>query len=315
MNRTIKNAALQTLRSAGVFSIASHILRKNNLLILCYHGISMRDEHEWEPGLFMPPARFREALRWLRDARASVLPLTEAVQRLHAGTLPPRSVAITFDDGFVDFHKFAFPLLREFAFPATLYLTTYYSHFRLPIFNLVLDYVLWKGGVTGPDRTSELKSQLDRAAAENEDAEGKDAMARALAESLGVDYESILRERLFQIMTPEEAAATAVGGIEIELHTHRHRTPIDRELFTREIKDNAREIAAITGKLPRHFCYPSGVTAAEFLPWLRECGVETATTCVHGLARQSSEPLLLPRFLDGCGVGKLDFERWLCGLP
>ena len=317
MNPMLKQVVLQTLRSLGMFSVASRLRRKNTLVILCYHGISLHDEHKWEGGLYIPPARFEQALEWLRACDANVLPLDEALQRLHADSLPPRSVAITFDDGFYDFYRHAWPLLSKFGYPCTLYLTTYYSRFRLPIFNLVLSYILWKGNPAGMPpaaRHAEVKRYMDLAASKGLDTEAKDVVARQVAESFGVDYDSILRDRLFQIMTPEEAVAVCRGGIDLQLHTHRHRTPLDRELFLREIHDNSRAIEQISGRVPTHFCYPSGVTAPEFLPWLRECGVLSATTCVHGLATAATDPLLLPRYLDGCGVGKLDFESWLAGL-
>jgi len=315
MNRALKKAALQTLRSTGMFSLATRLRRKHSLVILCYHGISLRDEHEWEGELYIPPDRFRHALEWLRDWNATVLPLSEALQRLQAGSLPPRSVVLTFDDGFYDFYRYAWPLLSEFGYPCTLYLTTWYTRYRLPVFNLVINYLLWKGGgLSREARYSEVQGYMDRAVKGDLDTEGKDVLARELAHSLDLDYDEILQGRLFQIMGPEEAAAVARGGIDIQLHTHRHRTPADRDLFVREIRDNARSIGEITGRMPRHFCYPSGVTSSQFLPWLKECGIESATTCVHGLARASSNPLLLPRYLDGCGVDRLDFESWLSGL-
>jgi hypothetical protein len=81
-----------------------------------------------------------------------------------------------------------------------------------------------------------------------------------------------------------------------------------------EIQDYARRIEEITGHAPRHFCYPSGVTEPEFLPWLREYGILSATTCEQGLASASSDLLMLPRFLDGAGVERIDFESWLSGI-
>ena len=50
---------------------------------------------------------------------------------------------MTFDDGFCDFHRFATPILTEFDFPATIYLTTYYVDYLRPIFNLIVPYMLW----------------------------------------------------------------------------------------------------------------------------------------------------------------------------
>src|SRR5690348_9942669 len=119
--------------------------RRRRLLILCYHGVSTCDEHEWDSELYVPPALLRRRLEYLRENRYNILPLAEACRRLKSNSLPPRSVAVTFDDGALDFATAALPILREFDAPATVYLTTYYSDAQLPVFDVVLSYVLWRG--------------------------------------------------------------------------------------------------------------------------------------------------------------------------
>ena len=51
-----------------------------------------------------------------------------------------------------------------------------------------------------------------------------------------------------------------------------------------------------------------------FLPWLQEAGVVSATTCETGFASRSSNPLLLPRFLDNETLSDIEFESWLTGV-
>ena len=104
--------------------------------------------------------------------------------------------------------------------------------------------------------------------------------------------------------------------VQVELHTHRHRVPLDESLFRREIRQNRDYIRDATSGLmdPSHFCYPSGVTSPAFLPWLRELGIRSATTCRPGLASRGDDPFLLPRFLDNCGVSTDEFDSWLTGL-
>src|SRR5271167_4366837 len=145
MLRKIKRGTLGLLRGAGVFDrVANSRWRQQRLLILCYHGIALEDEHQWRPALFMPAEKLEKRLELLRALRCSVLPLGEALARLRSSDLPPRSVAITFDDGGYDFYKQAYPLLKKHDRPVTVYQTTYYTDHEMPVFNLICSYLLWK---------------------------------------------------------------------------------------------------------------------------------------------------------------------------
>jgi len=142
----------------------------------------------------------------------------------------------------------------------------------------------------------------------------RSALAERLTDLLGDDYEALRAKRILTVMTPAEAAEIAREGVDVQLHTHRHRTPNDRSLFQREITDNRKRIDPIREGVARHFCYPSGVYSPEFLPWLREAGVQTATTCDPGLASSKTEPLLLPRLVDTSNLSALDVEGWMTGM-
>ena len=70
-------------------------------------------------------ADFRAHLETLRRGDYAVLPLGEIVARLRDGRpLPERCVALTVDDAFRSFLSGAVPLLREFGYPATLFVNT-----------------------------------------------------------------------------------------------------------------------------------------------------------------------------------------------
>jgi peptidoglycan/xylan/chitin deacetylase (PgdA/CDA1 family) len=144
--------------------------------------------------------------------------------------------------------------------------------------------------------------------------EEKDELVVRWANALGVEYGAIVEKRILHIMTAGEVAAVAAGGMDIQLHTHRHRTPSDKTLFLREIEDNRTRIEEMTGSVPTHFCYPSGVHEEAFLPWLREAGVESATTCDPGITTRGSDPLLLPRLVDSSTLSAVEFEGWLAGV-
>ena len=334
MLKSLKRLALQVCKNSSVFElVGGSQWRTRRLAILCYHGVTLEDEHEWDPRFYVSPAILEERFRMLREKKFNVLPLGEAVRRLYDGTLPPRSVAITFDDGCFDFYHHAFPLLKKYGLPATLYLTTFYCYHPRPVFGMLCYYLMWKGRNTfrggrlmDLDFEPDLSTEAGRiraagafvASVEKRGLElaGRDALAEQLAGQLGVDYEAVCRTRILQLMTPEEIAQLAQEGLDIQLHTHRHRTPMDRSLFLREIDDNRHHIRAITGDDSRavHFCYPSGVHASEFLPWLADASVLSATTCEAGLASAGDHRFLLPRIVDTSTLTPIEFEGWLEGV-
>ena len=333
MLRKIKIAALEFLRGVGSFQlVASSKWRRERLLILCYHGVSLEDEHQWRPPLYMQPQVLERRLETLAAMRCSVLPLQEALTRLRARDLPPRSVAITFDDGTYDFYRQAYPLLQKRNLPVTVYQTTYYSDHEMPIFNLICSYMLWKRrgeqlpavqGV-GLPQSMDLRTEAGRhrvvrsliELSEREKLTGieKNELAKRLAGGLGIDYAALTAKRILQLMNGREVAEIAKNGVDVQLHTHRHRTPEDEASFRREIADNRQRIQALIGKSVKHFCYPSGVYRTDFFGWLEKEEVVSATTCDAGLASRRDNPLLLPRFVDTSARSQVEFESWLSGI-
>jgi peptidoglycan/xylan/chitin deacetylase (PgdA/CDA1 family) len=117
-------------------------------------------------------------------------------------------------------------------------------------------------------------------------------------------------------MTPDQVRALPPDLVDVQLHTHRHRTPREEQAFRRELRDNRAMIERLApGAEPPavHFCYPSGDYDAAFLPWLRAEGVRSATTCVPGIASAADDPLLLPRFVDTEHQPLATFEAWVSG--
>ena len=100
MLKQLKRTVLGAAKSAGIFSLVQQSKwRREKLLILAYHGVSLNDEDQWKPEMFLRQDYFRERLLLIRRLGCSVISFSEALERLYAGTLPPRSVALTFDDG------------------------------------------------------------------------------------------------------------------------------------------------------------------------------------------------------------------------
>lgn len=321
------------LRGAGVFRLVRESRwRQQRLLILCYHGVAQEDEHEWRPGLYMHPRVLEQRLEALKRGRYNVVGLGEGLRSLEAYKLPPRSVAITFDDGCYDFYSQAYPLLKRYGFPVTVYQTTYYSDYQKPIFNLICSYLLWqrrgavldRGAELGFEPAMDLRTEASRheivlKLVKGSEAKGltgaeKNELAAKLAGLLGIDYERLLAKRLLQLMTGQEIAQLAREGVDFQLHTHRHRTPEDEVLFKKEIEDNRKRLLQILGLSATHFCYPGGVYRANFLDWLKEEQVVSATTCDAGLVSAESNRLLLPRLIDTSARSPLEFEGWLSGV-
>jgi hypothetical protein len=87
--------------------------------VLIYHRVGGGTPDERD----LPTTEFVKQIEELTCHR--VVPLDAALDELEAGDDSPK-VVITFDDGFVDVHTTAWPLLREAGLPFTLYVTTAY---------------------------------------------------------------------------------------------------------------------------------------------------------------------------------------------
>lgn len=330
-----KLAMLRMAQRTGLSKVlASTTWRKEQLLILCYHGVSTHDEHLWNPELYVTTGHLRQRLSWLREHGYNVLQLNEALDRLSAGSLPSRSVALTFDDGAADFATRGVPVLREFNTPATVYLTSHYAQHAFPVFNTAFSYVMWRASDAARDLNEILPLGAPTPVAGNEsrrkafervqkymaevglDSAAKDGLLREIAAYLGVSLEHLYSTRMLHIMTSEQVSALPRDLIDVQVHTHRHRTPRSAIEFRKEIEDNRRAIQACGWNHSPlvHFCYPSGDYSAMFLPWLREIGMKSATTCVPGLASRDSDPLLLPRFIDTMDTPDIVFESWCMGI-
>lgn len=331
--RPLRLASLALLKGCGALNwVRDSRWRDQRLLILCFHGISIEEEHLWRPATYIHPAVFSQRLELLSRGGYKVLPLGEAVERLYGGDLPSRSAVITFDDGTYDFLEHAFPALKKYGFPATVYQTTYYCDFDRPVFHLISSYILWKrrgevlngGERLGLSPRLDLRTEasrqaiLDRLVKHAEDQRltepQKNELAEGLARAAGIDYAELVRKRILQLLRPHEVTELAEQGVDFQLHTHRHRTPLSEAPFRREIRDNRYSLQSmLSGRSTRHFCYPSGVYEPEFLPWLEAEDVASATTCDPGMASRTTNPLLLPRFVDTSHVSNLEFEGWLSG--
>ncbi len=101
--------------------LAGHAFAASSGVVLVYHHVAT----DTPASTSISPDDFRAHLTYLRDNGYNVVGLDVMVEALRGGgELPERAVAITFDDGFLSIYETAFPMLRSFDFPFTLFLST-----------------------------------------------------------------------------------------------------------------------------------------------------------------------------------------------
>jgi peptidoglycan/xylan/chitin deacetylase (PgdA/CDA1 family)/GT2 family glycosyltransferase len=90
--------------------------------VLMYHAFSAEEEGD---RFVISAATLRRQLRILRLLRYRFVHLTELAEMLRTDErLPGRCAVITIDDGYRDVYEVAFPILRRYRVPATVYLVT-----------------------------------------------------------------------------------------------------------------------------------------------------------------------------------------------
>ena len=115
-------------------------------------------------------------------------------------------------------------------------------------------------------------------------------------------------------MSADELGRITAAGVDVALHTHRHRFPLDDpDACRRELLQNQVLLREMTGTSSSHFCYPSGVYAAHQWVLLSDLGVRSATTCETGMVRRGDSVYGLRRFLDGEMVSDVEFDAEICG--
>lgn len=250
-------------------------------------------------------ARFRARVRWLRDG-FRVLPLVEAVRRLYAGTLPPRALAITFDDGYRDNVTNALPILTELGVPATFFVTTRYLDGGMMWNDRVIEalrawpdddidlrpYGLESFALRGA-RVAALPGLLEKLKylphADRERA-ASDLLARSGATVSGL------------MANADEIRRLRAAGMEVGGHTVSHPILCSLPLAEarEEIATNKAELERILGEPVVCFAYPNGRPgqdfAAEHCALLAELGYEFALTTAAGTAHPRTPRFQIPRF-------------------
>ena len=105
-----------------------HIYQFNNIAyaeeiiipILAYHNFTEDESSSYKINII----EFEKQMDYLAAHNYSVISLSELLAGLRTGQLPPKPVVITIDDGFKSTYTLAYPVLKKYNFPVTLFIYT-----------------------------------------------------------------------------------------------------------------------------------------------------------------------------------------------
>jgi peptidoglycan/xylan/chitin deacetylase (PgdA/CDA1 family) len=115
------------LHWSGASFLLSQLPQRDMLLVLNYHRIGNPEEDLFDPGVFSATAdQFDDQVSYLKR-RVSLVSLEEALAFVN-GTLKDKArrcrALLTFDDGYLDNHDIAYPILRSHGVQGVFFLAT-----------------------------------------------------------------------------------------------------------------------------------------------------------------------------------------------
>ena len=334
LRRTAKLLIVSGLHYSGLLGRVRRKHMQDKALILMYHRVFPPGSGvpDYSPnGMAVTPDEFAMQMRFLRR-HYDVVPLSRIVAAVRGEQdFAKNMCAVTFDDGWRDVYEHAFPMLRKYQIPATIYLTTgfvdeaawfweerskyllalMYEHARshgyarervlaacsqLETFGLAEILSLRPSHLPGYllDRGREMKRWDERRRAD----------LMAMLESV---VHQLVPDAPRPFMNWGEVREMAQAGIEFENHTVTHSilselSPSDAE---REVRSAAARIREALGRASVHLAYPYGKFDEEVRRQVQHCDVRSATTTRQGLVSRGSDPYSLNR-VNMCS----DIARW-----
>src|SRR5687767_8537322 len=122
--RILKEIACRFFVLSGLTWIATRLNRRKTLVLL-YHGVygGALNPLLNVDGLHVRVERFERQMRYLA-AHYTVVPLDQLVDGERGTTARKPRAAVTFDDGYRNVYRCAYPVLRRLALPATVFVPT-----------------------------------------------------------------------------------------------------------------------------------------------------------------------------------------------
>jgi len=131
----IKSNTINFLSIVGGLSIAKLLTRKYPK-VLMYHRFSKTNEYGK-----LNVDIFDLQLRELKD-NFNVLSLSTVCEELKQGKTPLNTIVITIDDGYNDFYNYAYPLLKKYNLPATIFITSNFIDNKIWMWPDMISYMI-----------------------------------------------------------------------------------------------------------------------------------------------------------------------------
>lgn len=251
--------------------------------------------------------RFDWQMRLLRK-HFNPLALKVAVSRMAEGTLPERSVCVTFDDGYADNLLCARPVLERYGIPASIFISTGFldggrmwndsvrEALRIATGD-VLD--LRDLGLEAYPLGSEAKRLASAEAViraiKHRDPAERAALVAAVEQRVGA-----LPDDLMLTTTQLRELSGELVTIGAHTVTHPILSSVDLETARSEIRQSRQFLENTLQKPVAQFAYPNGAPGVDYAAQHRELvaeeGFEIALSTHWGAATCESDTLQLPRF-------------------
>lgn len=230
--------------------------------------------------------------------------------------LPPNAVALTVDDGYRDFYLNAYPVLREFGIPATVFLVSEFLDGRLWLW---WNQVTWAFENARAHRIDLQTSTLQYTVEWDNESAHQAACARTiqkLKRARNHDRLVAMQQLFDQLsvrlpehppehwrpLTWDEVRLMLKNGIEFGAHTRTHpilSSVTDAAQLADEIIGSRTRIEQELDSPVDHFCYPNGRgedIGGEVVSIVRNAGFLTAVTTEPGRnGRPVPDPMQLKR--------------------
>lgn len=292
---------------------------KTSYLILMYHRILPKKGSclGLQAGMYVEPETFEMHIRYLKQ-HFDVVSLSEmfsCVQDKEGSRSAGPVCALTFDDGWQDFFKFAFPVLMRNQVPATVFLPTAYigtnDWFWTDRLGRIMATGIQRvkpGGRGSPsdnplmDRITHLhgpfEKRLETAISilkEREEKEIEEVIAELQERG---DIGAAPLERIF-LNWEEVLEMRSSGWVSFGSHTHNHRILIHlKEEEVRKELNISKQILLREGVVDFSFipfCYPNGASNQRIAGMVREAGYHLAVSTGTGWNEKNASPFALKR--------------------